>query len=69
MLAGAKEYETITGAFMGSMIILVKMPIGLFQLAQFVKWKHIFPADSDFFFSLMVILSNKDGKTLVLNQF
>lgn len=34
---GAKEYETITGAFMGSMMILVKMPIGLFQLAQFVK--------------------------------
>lgn len=36
---GAKECETITGAFMGSMhmMILVKMPIGLFQLAQFVK--------------------------------
>lgn len=54
---------------MGSIMIWVKMPIALFKLAQFVKWKPILPADGDFVFSLMMMLSNKDWKTLVLISF
>lgn len=65
---GAKEYETIPGASMGSKMIRVKMPIGLFLLAQFVLIESKFSQTVNFF-SLIVILSNKDGKTLVLNQF
>ena len=65
---GAKEYETITGAFMGSIMIWVKMPIALFKLAQFVKWKPILPADGDFFFINGDVIKQRLEDT-GLNQF
>ena len=47
---GAKEYETIPGASMGSKMIRVKMPIGLFLLAQFVLIESKFSQTVNFFF-------------------
>lgn len=53
---------------MGSIMIWVKMPIALFKLAQFVKWKPILPADGDFFFINGDVIKQRLEDT-GLNQF